>query len=175
MLPGYTPSSTQHPEHRCTRTEHAVTVPQPCPGLNGPVSLRASSTQRTVVLFQLLYLRQFQPGTQRLSQGTWDKCWIEPGSRWIGSWAPFGPEMDCIWLPLSPFWPCLTLFWTHPDPVLDPSGHPWSKGSDFEKRDENHEKPAMRGPFLMNTPSNPENTENSRNEALLRTDRTRLV
>ena len=107
----------------------------------------------------LLYLRQFSPGSQRLSQAIPDKCWIDPGTRWIALGSLFGPEMDCIWLLLALFLPGLHPF----DPGSSCSGplgdriqgNP-SKGSIIEIRDENNEKPAMRGPFLTDSPDYPE-------------------
>ena len=66
------------------------------PGLNGPISLRASGTQRTVVLVRLLGARSFSPGSQSPSGLVKGKCWIDPGTLDPRLPGLQGPEMDCI-------------------------------------------------------------------------------
>ena len=98
------PGTPRHPVYRqsvsCTRAARCSRKKR-CPGLNGPVSLRASSTQGTVVLLWLLYLRSAWPGSWIPCQGIQGNCWIDPGTRWIGSGSSIGPEMDCVWLLLT--------------------------------------------------------------------------
>ena len=61
-----------------------------------------------------LYLRSMWPGSQSLPWSIQGKCWIDPGTLWPRPPSCFGPEMDCIWPPLSRF-----------EPAFDRSGPCW--------------------------------------------------
>ena len=112
---------TRHPA--ATAVYSVYGVREQCPGLNGPVSLRAKGTRRPVTGLQFLYLRQSEPGSQSQSQAIQGKCWIDPGSPGPRLPGLLGPEMDCIWLLLALFYPVLDPF----DPcwmALDDPGCP---------------------------------------------------
>ena len=63
------------------------------PGLNGPDSLRATTGHGGHPATSLLYLRLFEPGSQRPSRGIRGKCWIGPGPAWPVLARLSGPEM----------------------------------------------------------------------------------
>ena len=83
-------------------------VRKQCPGLNGPVSFRATAGYGGHPPSLFLYLRSDEPGSQRLSLVIRGKCWIDPGTLDPRDPGPQEPQMDSI---VTPF-----------DPVPDPAG-----------------------------------------------------